>query len=76
MDLLYVVSPKNMSRKELITTLQKRPEIKFVSLAGVDLAGNITDEKIPVELFFENIDAAGLQAAIAGLNEMKKEFNR
>ena len=27
-------------------------------------------------IFFENIDAAGLQAAIAGLNEMKKEFNR
>lgn len=56
MDLLYVVSPKNMSRKELITTLQKRTEIKFVSLAGVDLAGNITDEKIPVELFIESID--------------------
>ena len=56
MDLLYVLSPKNMSRKELTTTLQKRPEIKFVSLAGVDLAGNITDEKIPVELFIESID--------------------
>ena len=55
MDLLYVLSPKDMNRKELIVTLQKRPEIKFVSLAGVDLAGNITDEKIPVELFIENI---------------------
>jgi glutamine synthetase len=56
MDLIYSLSPKNMSRKELIATLQNRPEIKFVSLAGVDLAGNITDEKIPVELFIESID--------------------
>ena len=56
MDLLYVLSPKDMSRKELTFVLQKRPEIKFVSLAGVDLAGNITDEKIPVELFIENIE--------------------
>ena len=56
MDLLYVLSPKEMSRKELTVALQKRPEIKFVSLAGVDLAGNITDEKIPVELFIENIE--------------------
>ena len=27
------------------------PEIKFVSLMGVDFAGNDTDEKIPMKIF-------------------------
>ncbi|MBQ6631527.1 MAG: glutamine synthetase, partial [Romboutsia sp.] len=31
-------------------------QIKFVSLMGVDLGGNATDEKIPVELFLEDIN--------------------
>ena len=32
-------------------------EIKFVSLVGIDLAGNDTDEKIPMRIFLEDINA-------------------
>ncbi len=55
-DLLYVIKPQKYSKAELIALLNKHPEIKFVSLAGVDLTGNTTDEKIPIELFYNNID--------------------
>ncbi len=55
-DLLYVINPKEYTKDELINTLRKHPEIRFVSLAGVDLIGNSTDEKIPVKLFTEDID--------------------
>ncbi len=56
MDLLYYINPETINKNSLIRILKERPEIKFVSLAGVDLAGNITDEKIPVELFMQDID--------------------
>jgi len=36
--------------------LSEHPEIKFVSLMGIDLYGNGTEEKIPVKLFLKNID--------------------
>ncbi|MFZ5354206.1 MAG: glutamine synthetase [Bacillota bacterium] len=55
-DLLYVIKPQKYSKTELIALLNKHPEIRFVSLAAVDLTGNTTDEKIPIELFYNNID--------------------
>lgn len=54
-DLLYFI-PANSTKEEVISTLKQHPEIKFVSLVGVDLAGNDTDEKIPIEIFFDDID--------------------
>ena len=45
-DLLYLVPPELRNAKGLV--LIKNPQIKFVSLVGVDLGGNDTDEKIPV----------------------------
>jgi glutamine synthetase len=36
--------------------IANHPEIKFVSLVGIDLAGNDTDEKIPINLFLKNIE--------------------
>ena len=30
--------------------------IRFVSLVGVDLGGNATDEKIPIEFFLEDVE--------------------
>ncbi|MFL0195120.1 glutamine synthetase [Clostridium sp. WILCCON 0269] len=54
-DLIYVI-PKTMhsedSLKELLTS---HPEIKFVSLVGIDLSGNDTDEKIPIKIFLKDI---------------------
>lgn len=54
-DLLYVVSKQNHSEEFLKDLLKKHPEIKFVSLVGIDLLGNDTDEKIPVKLFLDDI---------------------
>ncbi len=54
-DLLYVI-PANSSKEDVLSTLKDHPEIKFVSLVGVDLAGNDTDEKIPMRIFLKDID--------------------
>lgn len=56
-DLLYYVQSDRYSTDELKDLLQKHEEIKFVSLVGVDLGGNDTDEKIPISLFLEDIGA-------------------
>ena len=54
-DLLYVI-PANSEKKEIVRLLQAHPEIKFVSLVGIDLAGNDTDEKIPMRIFLKDMD--------------------
>lgn len=55
-ELIYSI-PKNLHCKEgLMEVVNCHPEIKFVSLVGVDLSGNDTDERIPIKLFIENID--------------------
>ena len=54
-DLLYTIKA-NTPKDEILRQLKEHPEIKFVSLMGIDLAGNDTDEKIPVRLFLKDID--------------------
>lgn len=54
-ELLYVIKA-NTPKEEILATLKAHPEIKFVSLVGIDLAGNDTDEKIPISLFLKDID--------------------
>ena len=55
-DLVYVVPKTEHSVAALTKMLTEHPEIKFVSLVGVDLSGNSTDEKIPVKVFLEDIE--------------------
>ena len=55
-DLLYVIPTDKHSASELKAVLTAHPEVKFVSLAAVDLMGNDTDEKIPIADFISNID--------------------
>ena len=55
-DLLYVIPTDKHSAAELKAVLTAHPEIKFVSLAAVDLMGNDTDEKIPIADFIDNIE--------------------
>lgn len=55
-DLIYVI-PANTAKEDIIKTLKAHPEIKFVSLVGIDLAGNDTDEKIPIGFFLKDIDS-------------------
>lgn len=54
-ELLYVI-PAKTPQKKVISLLKSHPEIKFVSLVGVDLAGNDTDEKIPIRIFMDDIE--------------------
>ena len=55
-ELLYVIQANKCDKKEIIHILKNHPEIKFVSMVGIDLAGNDTDEKIPVRIFLKDID--------------------
>ncbi len=55
MNLLYVI-PANSKKEDILEMLKAHPEIKFVSLVGVDMAGNDTDEKIPMRIFLKDID--------------------
>ena len=56
-DLLFTIPKKYHNEESLISIFEDHPEIKFVSLVGVDLAGNDTDEKIPSKLFLKDIDS-------------------
>mgnify|MGYP003506437965 CR=1 FL=1 len=57
-DLLYYIKPEQQNEKDLHTILAMHPEIQFVSLMGVDFAGNDTDEKIPMKIVWVLIAAA------------------
>ena len=54
-DLIYVIPKENHSEEDLRSLLTSHTEIKFVSLIGIDLSGNDTDEKIPMKVFLEDI---------------------
>lgn len=54
-DLLYVI-PAGTAKEKVVSLLEAHPEIKFVSIVGIDLAGNDTDEKIPMSVFLKDID--------------------
>ncbi|MDO4178703.1 MAG: glutamine synthetase [Phascolarctobacterium sp.] len=56
-DLLYVIKPEQQNEQDLKDLLLAHSEIKFVSLMGIDFAGNDTDEKIPVKAFLDDMDA-------------------
>ncbi len=55
-DLIYVIPKESHSEETLEKLLTEHPEIKFVSLVGVDLSGNSTDEKIPSKIFLDDIN--------------------
>ncbi|MBP1763998.1 MAG: glnA 3 [Firmicutes bacterium] len=55
-DLLYLIPAGQYGKEELVNLLKDHPEIKFASLVGVDLAGNDTDEKIPINLFIKDVE--------------------
>ena len=55
-DLVFIIEKKDISKEFLINLLVNHSEIKFVSLVGIDLNGNDTDEKIPSDIFLDDID--------------------
>ena len=56
-ELLYYIAPQQQTPAELKSLLEVHPEIKFVSFMGVDFAGNDTDEKVPINLFIEDMES-------------------
>jgi glutamine synthetase len=82
---VHIIPVEMQKLQELKSLLSKNPEIKFVSFAGIDLRGNDTDEKIPVNTFLENIEeflSAGIQTdgssvvipGIASLNDARVDM--
>ncbi|SHG95075.1 type I glutamate--ammonia ligase [Tepidibacter thalassicus] len=55
-NLVYFIPKSNHNPTDIKQILTSHPEIQFVSLMGVDLRGNDTDEKIPVKTFLDDID--------------------
>ena len=55
-DLIYIIKKEEISKNFLIDLLNNHKEIKFVSLIGIDINGNDTDEKIPSDIFIKDID--------------------
>jgi glutamine synthetase len=55
-ELLYLIPAGKYGKEELINLLKNHPEIKFASLVGIDLAGNDTDEKIPISIFIKDME--------------------
>ena len=55
-DLLCIIPPEKHSVEDITAILESHPEIMFVSLAAVDLAGNDTDERIPIADFHDNLE--------------------
>ncbi len=54
--MLFTIPAKNHSYDEIISTLKAHKEVQYVSLVGIDIGGHDTDEKIPVDLFIDEID--------------------
>lgn len=55
--MLYSVPVWAHDKNTLTRLLQAFPNIQFVSLVGVDLRGNNTDEKIPISIMLDDVDA-------------------
>ena len=54
--MLFTIPAEHHSKEEIRDILKKHPEVRFVSLVGIDIGGHDTDEKIPAGLFLEDID--------------------
>ena len=54
--MIYKIQQEKHNEKDLKKIISEYPEIKFVSLMGIDLYGNGTEEKIPITIFLKNIN--------------------
>jgi glutamine synthetase len=67
----YFVPKEQSNRSGLKDFVKKHPNIRFVSLSGIDLLGNDVDERIPVSYFLKNIDdifSGGVQTDGSSVN--------
>lgn len=54
--MLFTIPADQHSPEDISAILTAHPEIKFVSVVGIDVGGHDTDEKIPVEEFIDDIE--------------------
>lgn len=54
--MLYTIPPESHGEKEIREILKAHPEVKFVSVVGIDVGGHDTDEKIPVDEFLQDVE--------------------
>lgn len=55
-QLVFTIPKKGRSVQSLTQLLKEHPEIQFVSYVGIDFGGNGTDERIPIDLFLEDME--------------------
>lgn len=53
--MLFTIPADKHDEKEIAAILEAHPEVKFVSLTGVDLGNHNTDEKIPMKTFTDDM---------------------
>jgi len=53
--MLYVIKAKGRTLNTIEHLLRENPQIQFVSLVGVDLGNNHTDERIPIHIFLRDM---------------------
>ena len=54
--MLFKIPPNEHTNEEIAEILKAHPEVQFVSMVGLDIAGNDTDERLPVRLFLDDMD--------------------
>ncbi len=52
----FYLDVKDLSPDQIRASILEEPHIRFVSLAGVDMGNNHTDEKIPVREFLDDME--------------------
>ena len=55
--MLFSIPVDKHSPEDVRKVLEAHPEVKFVSLVGIDIGGHDTDEKIPVKVFLNDMEA-------------------
>lgn len=54
--MIYRIEKEKHNKKDIEKILKEHPEVRFVSLVGLDIFGNDTDEKIPVSEMMKDFD--------------------
>lgn len=63
-NLIYKIQKDKHDKENLQNILKEHKEIKFISLMAVDLAGNVTDERIPIKIFLEDLEKFLYETAV------------
>jgi glutamine synthetase len=54
--MLFNIPAEKHETSHIADILKAHPEVQFVSFVGLDIAGNDTDERIPMKLFLEDME--------------------